>query len=90
MMKFDIIGALDMAQKELSHECTINCSKSQDGYLVQIKVFIPASRRMKAQIFGQQIASTSHDVLMDEWFIMNDKFANALKSLKRQIEEYYV
>jgi len=87
-MKFDIIGALDIAQKDLApHECTINCSKSQDGYLVQIKVFIPSSHKMKAQIYGQQFAFTEGQVRVDEWWVMNERFQKALESLKRQIEE---
>lgn len=76
-MKFDIIGALDAAQKAFpKYECRINSSKSEEGYLVQIKVLVNSN-----QVYGQQIAFTTADV------IMNNRFEKALHSLKRQIEE---
>ena len=82
-MKFDIIGALDIAQKDLApHECRINCSKSEEGYLVQIKVLVNSN-----QVYGQQIAFTNGMVLNNDWWYMNEEFSRAIANLKRQIEE---
>jgi len=89
-MKFDIIEALDKVQAELPYDSTINCSKSEDGYLVQIKVIVPnlyGQNRTHSEVYGQQFVFTKAEVLNDEWYIMNDKFDMAIASLKRQIEE---
>jgi len=80
-MKFDIIGALDRAETELGHQVSINWSKSEDAYLVQVKVLVDPNK-----VYGQQIAFTDHEVMMDEWYIMNEKFQNALQALKLQID----
>jgi len=88
-MKFDIIGALKGAQEELGHKCTINCSLSDGAYLIQIKVVVSDSSAVshkRVQVYGQQLAFSDHEVLMDEWYIMNDRFQSAIKSLKIQIE----
>jgi len=89
-MKFDIIDALDKAQKALApYDSQINCSKSEEGYLVQIKVIVPSNqhRGIHPEVYGQQFAFTNQEVMNNEWYVMNDKFDMAIASLKRQIEE---
>jgi len=87
-MKFDIIDALKQARKLLGYECTINCSESDGIYLIQIKVMLPLNmdRGLRPTVYGQQFTFTDHEVLMDEWYIMNEKFQDALSSLKQQID----
>ena len=86
-MKFDIIGALDIAQKELTpHECEIKAHKDGDIFLIQIKVFIENVYEPNTA-YGQQITLTKGETLDDDWWMMNNRFASAIASLKRQIEE---
>lgn len=81
-MKFDIIDALKKANSKLGHPCDIRASKDDEGYLIQIKVWVKPN-----EVYGQQFAFTEHEVLMDEWHLMNNKFHKALDALKLQIEE---
>ena len=82
-MKFDIIGALDAAQKAFpKYDCEVSCSKSLEGYLVRIKVLVDPNL-----VYGQQIAFSNAMVLNDDWWYMNEEFSQAIANLKRQIEE---
>jgi len=78
-MKFDIIDALKKAYEIVGHECTINCSLNDEGYLIQIKVLV-LSDVAGNQVYGQQVAIREGD-----WFI-DDLFDKALFSLKLQID----
>ncbi len=82
-MKFDIIDALDIAQHKFpDHMCNVTCSKSQDGYLVQIKVLVDPN-----QVYGQQIAFSKAKVINDDWWYINEEFAKAIASLGKQINK---
>jgi hypothetical protein len=86
-MKFDLIGAMKDAYEIVGHECVINCTHSDGMYIVQIKVVVPYPTPMRgSKVYGQQIAFREEDVYMDEWFLMNQQFKNAIHSLKMQIE----
>ena len=87
-MKFDIISALDRAEVDLGYPVSFNCSKSEEEYLVQIKAIIPHFPGARgSRVYGQQIAFTKGEVLNDDWWMMNTRFAEAIASLKQQIEE---
>ena len=87
-MKFDIISALDRAEVELGYPVSINCSKSEEDYLVQIKAIIPHFPGARgSRVYGQQIAFTKGEILNDDYWMLRDRFAKAVASLKRQIEE---
>jgi len=87
-MKFDIIDALKQARDVVGHECTINCSLSDGAYLIQIKVIVPYPKPTRgSRVYGQQIAFSNAEVLVNDWYIMNERFQKAIHSLKLQIEE---
>ena len=88
-MKFDIIDALKQARDVVGHECTINCRLSDGAYTIQIKVILPnlyGQDRNRPLVYGQQIAFTNAEVLVNDWYIMNERFQKAIHSLKIQIE----
>lgn len=80
-MKFDILGALDKAQQEFpEHTCSINCTKSDGSYLIQIKVLVSPNLA-----YGQQIAVSVVEAELSSWWEMNERFNDALHSLHVQI-----
>lgn len=88
-MKFDIINALRIAQKELGMDCDIRCRLDKGAFTIQMKVVIPVSYkycRTHPQVYGQQFSFIDNPSHPSEDYQIDEMFRNALASLKHQIE----